>query len=125
MCLHAFATYPVQPGLNTIEAAIKICEVTNSTSISSQDLMILNLLLDNEISNTFWMEKKKTLRIPGPELLKRVAATGTWFGFGQRPYPEQTLASYIKEEGYFCGRVVKREPVEERLASIPQPETQD
>ncbi|RSL44247.1 hypothetical protein CEP54_014762 [Fusarium duplospermum] len=62
----AFGTYPILPGLKTIEAAIKICEVVNSTSISSQDLMILNLLVDSEINTTFWMEENKTLEIPGP-----------------------------------------------------------
>ncbi|KAI8648880.1 hypothetical protein NCS56_01504300 [Fusarium sp. Ph1] len=122
--LYAFATYPIQPGLNTIKAAIRICEATNSTSISSQDLMILNILLDSEIDSTFWMEENKTLEIPGYNLLMTAAATGTWLGFGQKPHPGQTLESYMKERGYFCGREVKEEHVEESLASI-QPVTQD
>jgi hypothetical protein len=86
--------------------------------------MILNLLVDSEINTTFWMEENKTLKIPGPGLLTTAAATGTWIGFGQKPHPGQTLASYVKEKGFFCGRVVKREYVEKSLASI-QPVTQD
>ncbi|KAJ3454335.1 hypothetical protein MRS44_018229 [Fusarium solani] len=117
--LYAFGTYPIQPGLNTIEAAIKICAVANSTSISSQDLMILNLLLDSEIDTTFWMEEGKTLEIPGRELLTIAGATGTWFGFGQKPHPGQTLARYLEKEGYFCGRIVKEEHVEESSTSPP------
>jgi hypothetical protein len=43
------------------------------------------------------MEEGKTLEIPGCELLTKVGAIGTWFGFGQKPHPGQTLAKYSKE----------------------------
>ncbi|KAJ4175574.1 hypothetical protein NW759_017658 [Fusarium solani] len=98
-----------------------ICEMTNSTTISGKDLMILNLLLDSAVNTTFWKEENMTLKVGSYFPDEMTPESGTWFGFGKRPCPGLSVYMYAQEGGYFCGRSVKEEPEDESLVSAVPP----
>lgn len=119
--VYTYAAYPIQPGPKTIQAAIMICEMTNSATISGKDLMILNLLLDSAVNTTFWKEENITLKVESYFSDKIIRERGTWFGFGQRPCPGLSVSTYAQEGGYFCGRCVKEEQEDKSLVSAVPP----
>ncbi|KAM5357453.1 hypothetical protein ACJZ2D_016253 [Fusarium nematophilum] len=114
--LRRWPAYPIKPARKTIYAAAKIVERLGVKSLSGNDLMTLNLLLDDTINTTFWSKGTRSYTDSNGQNL----GVGYWFGFGNTPPSPFNPHTYAREEGYFCGRNVKPEPLDDYpLSSVP------